>query len=216
LHEFIALVRNGAGVRVAPQHVQEMSRRFRVPVVIDKTGWLRYGVEIRFTRGSDRTIEPLGVRVGLHTNIDDVMALGDVPTRSTRYNEVLRDLRSLRDQLRALIDRPELEPIWRTAWFGRARRPGRCNRRELACTAPYPYDELLNLDEMIARRQSRRMGYGTVRVETLDMEIDFLRRHHARLSDEVAHIIDVVTAALLKATSPRDLTATCEAPGEGQ
>jgi len=171
------------GVRITPAHVPEMCRRLGLPVAIDETGWLRVGVELRFQRRADRTIQPLAVLVGSQADVYDVLALGDVFARSTRYNNVLRGLRALRDQLRALVDRKMLNAT-------------------LAADR-----ELLDLDEMIAHRQSRCMGFGTVRVHTLDLEIEFLSRRQACLADLAVQAEDARAAFPDGADAMRPRTA---------
>ena len=79
-----------AGVRVTTAHVPEMRRRLGLPVTIDETGWLRVGVELHFRRRADRTIQPLAVLVGSQANVYDVLGLGDMFARSTRYNVTTR------------------------------------------------------------------------------------------------------------------------------
>lgn len=139
-----------------------MSRRLRVPVTVDRSGWLRCGVELRFRRGVDGTIHPEGIRVGAEALVDDVLALGDVFERSTRYNELLGSLRRMRDRLEALARDSALG-----LELGQRR-------------------ALLELDDLVGRRQATYMGHGTVRVDTLDLEIEFLRQHHAHLANAVA------------------------------
>ena len=173
-----------AGVRVTPAHVPEMRRRLGLPVTIDETGWLRVGVELRFRRRADRTIQPLAVLVGSQATVDDVLGLGDVFARTTRYNNVLRGLRALRDQLRALVDHKTLD-----------------------ATTLAADRELLDLDEMIAHRQSRCMGYGAVRVHTLDLEIEFLSRRQACLADRAVQTENARVAFLDGADAMRPRTA---------
>ena len=141
-----------------------------MPVIIDETGWLHHGVELRFARNSDGTIHPRGVRVGPDATVDDVLAHGNVFDRSTRYNRVIGSLRRLREQLDALIQRRAV-PVDADSVIWPARQA------------------LRNLDEMIVLRQSMSMGHGTVRVATLDREIEYLRSHHAHLAAIIASAV---------------------------
>lgn len=162
---------------MGPDSLETMSRVLGVPVSIDETGWLRSGVELRFTRRQDRTIHPVVVRVGVHANLADVLALGDVRDRCARYNDVLRSLRRLRDQLRVLIGGTELKPVRLAAEVSESRVVF-----DASCA------DLLRFEELIARRQARCMGYGTVRVDTLDLEIGFLRGQHDCLVPRVLQL----------------------------
>jgi hypothetical protein len=153
---------------VTTEQVHEMSRRLRVRVIIDGSGWFRDGVYLRFARALDGTIHPEVLRVGADAVADDVLALGDVFDRSTQYNKALRDLRTQRDQLAVLLEAEHA--IERAS----------C-RRDL--------DELLKVDELIARRQSMCMGHDTVRVTLLDQEIAFMQHHLSTLVGAVAEVL---------------------------
>jgi hypothetical protein len=146
-----------------------MSRVLRVPVTIDDTGWLSHGVELRFARNSDGTIQPRDVRVGPDALVEDIIEYGDVFGRSTRYNRAIGRLRRLRELLNDLIRRCEiLVEVDSTVWPA--------------------HQALLGLDQMIVLRQSLSMGHGIVRVATLDLEIEYLQRHHAHLAVIVASV----------------------------
>jgi len=177
-----------------------VSRVLGVPVSIDETGWLRSGVELRFTRRQDRTIYPIVVRAGVQANVADVLALGNVHERCARYNHILRALRGLRDQLQVLIGGAELES---------ARLEAEMSHRvdsDASCA------DLLCLEELIAWRQARCMGYGAVRVDTLDLEISFLRGQHDRLA---ARVLQLHQARAARSSAGNHApTTACAEPGD--
>jgi len=148
--------------RITPERVHELSQRLGIPVAIDDTGALRDGIELHYVPGPGQTIQPTMARVGRDAIVDDILAHGDVIGRATRYNGALGKLRSLWDRLIALIKRTP-QPL----------KPGSAVWRS--------YQELRKLDDLIALRQSARMGHGVVSPEILDREIEFLegyRAHH--------------------------------------
>jgi len=148
--------------RITPERVHELSQRLGIPVAIDDTGALRDGIELHYVPGPGQTIQPTMVRVGRDAIVADILAHGDVIGRVTRYNGALGKLRKLWDRLVALLKRTPQpfqpgSPVWRS------------------------YQELAKLDDLIALRQSARMGHSVVSPEILDREIEFLegyRAHH--------------------------------------
>ena len=162
----LATVRD-ARTRITLDRVDELSSRLHIPVTLDRTGWLRDGIEVQYARGPDATIRPTMARFGHEAIVDDLLAHDGVIGRCTRYNEALGDLRKLWDRLDALVQRGQtpLNPgsaVWDA------------------------YQSLRRLDDLVASRQSARMGQGTVSVETLDHEIEFFQRQHAHLLRTVA------------------------------
>jgi hypothetical protein len=146
--------------RITSERLHEMSRRLGVPVAIDNTGTLRDGIELQYVLGPKGTIRPAMLRVGRGAIVDDILAHGAVIDRVTRYNGVLGKLRRLWDRLVALLQRARQPikpgtPVWRS------------------------YQELLKLDDLIALRQSARMGQGVVNPEILDREIEFFQGYYA-------------------------------------
>jgi hypothetical protein len=115
---------------------------------------------------------------------------GDVFGRSTRYNRVIGRLRTLRELLDALIRRCEV-PVDADSVIWPA------------------HQALLDLDEMIALRQSLSMGHGIVRVATLDLEIEYLQGHHAHLA---AIITSTVNECCDPVTSSAPTAPTTQAP----
>jgi len=146
--------------RITPGRLQELRQRLGVPVAIDETGALRDGIELHYVPGPKGIIQPTTVRVGRDAIIDDILAHGDVIGRVTRYNGALGKLRNLWDRLVALLKRAPQPlkpgtPVWRS------------------------YQELRKLDDLIALRQSARMGHGAVSPEILDREIEFFQGYYA-------------------------------------
>lgn len=153
--------------KITLERLDELSARLHIAVTLDHTGWLRDGIELRYVRGPEGTIRPTMVRFGHEAIIDEALAHDGVIGRSTRYNEAIGELRKLWERLDALVR-------WRRIPLD----PGSAVRDA--------YQSLRRLDELVASRQSVRMGHGVVSVETLDHEIVFFQRYHAHLLRTVA------------------------------
>jgi hypothetical protein len=163
--------------RICVEHIDEMSRLLRVAVELDTAGWLRDGIELRYTLGPGRSLQLLAVRVARTATVDELIAHGGVVERCARYNRALGALRALRDQLDARVRR-EHAPVDPDAAVLRA------------------HKELSRLDDTIAQRQATRMGHGTVTLEVLGFEIEFLERYHVHLAAPVARAETAETSAM--------------------
>src|SRR2546430_2047049 len=92
-----------------------ISRRLTIPVEIDESGWLNStGIELRYTLGADRSIEPQLLRVASDASVVELLAL-DIRAQCDRYNDALRELGGLRLRLDALVQRTPIEPTVRRA-----------------------------------------------------------------------------------------------------
>jgi len=163
------------------ERARKLTRRLRVRVVVDETGWLR-GVELSYTRGPRDTIRPATLRVGRDTP-DAELLIGDgIIDRCARYNDALDRLRQLATRLEAIV-RPQRAPLEPGSAVWKAHR------------------ELSRLDELIAQHQQTRMGHGVVRLATLTAEIAFFENRVAHLTPLVAATEQAMTAA--EALTPR-------------
>jgi hypothetical protein len=162
------------------ERARKLTRRLRVRVVVDETGWLR-GVELSYTRGPGDTIRPVTLRIGRDTPDDELLTGGGVLDRCARYNHALDRLRQLAAQLETIVraQRVSLEPeVWQA------------------------HRELSRLNELVAHRQQTRMGHWTVRLATLTGEIEFFEGRVAHLAPLLAATEHAIPATEARATPP--------------
>lgn len=140
-----------------------LAQLLRVHVLVDESGWLRGDVEVTYQRDRGNTIRPITVRVGLETRDEDVLADGGPVALCRRYNAALAKLGHLALRL------------------GERVRGGQVTIRPGSPIAE-AHRELDGLDAMIAARQTKHMGHGTVRLRTLVTETELLENRHAQLA----------------------------------
>ncbi len=140
-----------------------LGQLLRVRVLVDESGWLRGDVEVTYQRERGNTIRPITVRVGLETRDEDVLADGGPVALCRRYNAALAELGQLALRLAERV------------------RGGQMTIRPGSPIAE-AHRELDGLDAMIAARQAKHMGHGTVRIRTLVTETELLENRHAQLA----------------------------------
>lgn len=155
---------------------RRLSLQAQLIVTIDKTGWLRSGIEVVYERSRDLTIRPLEIRVGPGVADEDVLANGGPVELFARYNRALAQLRDLERRLTAAIDAGQIEPPF---W------PLLENARQ----------ELAQLDNMVEKRQTSYMGSRVTRLYTVMSEIEFLENLHGTVAWVVMSATSAVTAS---------------------
>lgn len=140
-----------------------LGQLLRVRVLVDESGWLRGDVEVTYQRERGNTIRPITVRVGLETRDEDVLADGGPVALCRRYNAALAELGQLALRLAERV------------------RGGQMTIRPGSPIAE-AHRELDGLDAMIAAREAKHMGHGTVRIRTLVTETELLENRHAQLA----------------------------------
>jgi hypothetical protein len=158
-----ALQRRADACALQLERAHQLGRRLGIQVLIDDTGWLRSEIEVLFSKELDGTIRAITVRVGRDASDDAVLGSGGVLARCEQYNGALDRLRQLAERLATMVreDHVTLDP---------------------GSPIAYAHHQLSRLDELIAGRQRITMGHGTVRLDTLDREIELFRRCDAHLA----------------------------------
>jgi hypothetical protein len=174
------------------ERARKLSRRLRVEVSIDTTGWLRNEIEVVVDKALDGTLRPVKVRVGADATDEAALERGGAIADCERYNAALARLRQLAEQCTKLVLQ------------GRVR---------MAPGSPlaYAHRELCRLDELIAHRQRVTMGHGIIVLRTLHREIEFFVRCDA-------HLTPIVLAAEegVNASAPHDRLVARPALDEAQ
>lgn len=140
-----------------------LSRELRIRVVVDAAGWLKDKIEIVYHREHRRTIRPYFVRVGHLAPDADLSGEHGVWARCRLYNAALDRLHQLAAQLATMVRTGSITLV-----------PG--------SAVTYAHQQLSRLDELIASRQAKTMGNGTVRLDRLADEIEFFARNDAHLA----------------------------------
>lgn len=140
---------------------RELSRRLRLPVAIDASGWLTDEIEISIQTRRDRTIWPIRLLVGPMATDLLLVDRAAIHGRCATYNDVLGRLRELKRQIAGFV------------------RAGQVDETSPLARADA---ELGDLDAIIVCRQYARMGHGVVRLHILDEEVAILRGHEDRFS----------------------------------
>lgn len=152
-----------------------LGRLLHVRVLVDESGLLRGDIEIAYQRERGNTIRPITVRVGLDVRDEDVLADGGAVAVCRRYNSALAELGQLAIKLATIVHAAQMT-IHPGSLIAQARR------------------ELDGLDAIIAARQAKHMGHGTVRLRSLMYEIAFLEDRHAHLATIVSSAESEVSA----------------------
>jgi hypothetical protein len=166
--------------RISVEQIDELSRQLRIAVELDSAGWLRDGIELRYTLGPGQSLQLAAVRVARTATVDELLAQGGVVERCARYNRAIGALHALRDRVDAVIGRghASLDPDAPGAAVVRA------------------HQELARLDDTIARRRAVRMGHGVTTLETLGFEIEFFERYLSHLAALAAYAETAEKSAL--------------------
>lgn len=90
-------------------HEHDVTHVLRVPITIDRTGWLRGEIDVLYNR-SATGFRPVCVKIGQYALLEDVRAIGDVYVYFDRYNGALARLHGLRiEQVDRDIDKRQRE-----------------------------------------------------------------------------------------------------------
>jgi hypothetical protein len=127
-----------------------------VPVAIDRTGWLRYGIALQYVSESNGMIRPTAVVIGAEARMEDIIKYRDIVIRVSRYNEAIEEIRILWQRIGALLEGDQI----------------RGDALQSAQRA------LVKFDELVASRRADRMGNGFASPEVLGSECRFLERLH--------------------------------------
>jgi hypothetical protein len=138
-----------------------MGARLKLPVLVDRRGWLGGGIALGYRANFRGLITPVSILIGHEASAERIRAQGDIVKRSQRYNRLVEKLYLIRaDLVAGAGNTPRASDKTADAWQ--------------SC------DDLHDLSAQLAARRARRMPNGLVTSKALSLEIEFLEARRAR------------------------------------
>jgi hypothetical protein len=163
------------------EDLERLGRALHISIEIDRTGWLREAMEIRFILGPGRTLHPTALR--LAGAPDGIARVADTDPLGLckKYNTCIERIRRLRERCTHAVANQK-GPL------------------DLSSPLLEAFQVLQNFEDELVARQYRYMGSHIVNPETLDSEISYFEN----LATELASPIDQAEDTLFRPVSGPD------------